>query len=229
MLPRKMPTTSPTHGGTEAITLIEISKGGGNDGEADVFRFDLSAFDDDFTVTLGDEDALDSLVFEGVHTVTNNGDGTFELSYFGSDSALHTVNVDPDTAQVEFYVSPSSPYFFDDVIDGGDGDDLIDAGFGDDDVLGGDGGDTINGGDGSDTIDGGAGADDIIGDRTAQVDGLADKLEYSFAQNATGGTATHYGEQGTGGVDDQLLFIDGDVGTEARYHQDDIVEYSFGQ
>ncbi|MBT8410505.1 MAG: Hint domain-containing protein, partial [Octadecabacter sp.] len=89
--------------------------------------------------------------------------------------------------------------------------------------------DTLGGGDGSDTIDGGAGNDVIEGDRTGPSQALGDTLEYSYAQNSTGGQAAHFGEQGTGGVDDPLNFIDGDIDTESRYHVDDIIEYSFGQ
>lgn len=217
------------HGGTEAITRIVVEKFGGADGQADVIRFDLSTYNDDFLVEIKDEDSFDTVIFEGVQTVTDNGDGTWDLTYIGTDSTLQSVTVLPDTASVEFYLADTSPYFFDDTIDAGDGDDVVDGGFGDDSILGGLGNDTIDGGDGSDTLDGGAGDDVIVGDRTAHPLGLADTMTYSYAQDIDGNQATHFGEEGTGAADDPLLLIDGDIDTEVRYHADDIVEYDFGQ
>ena len=214
---------------TEGVSLIQIEKGGGNDGSADIYRLDLSGFNDDFTVTIVDEDVVDRLVFENVHSISTNDDSTYQLTYYGDDSVLHEVTVANDTAQVDFYLSPDSPYFYDDSIDAGAGDDVVEGGLGDDSILGGDGADTLGGGDGSDTIDGGAGNDVIEGDRTGPSQALGDTLEYSYAQNSTGGTATHFGDHGTGDVDDPLNFIDGDIDTESRYHVDDIIEYSFGQ
>ncbi|MFC6636918.1 hypothetical protein GV827_22595 [Sulfitobacter sp. JBTF-M27] len=214
---------------TEGLTHLAIEKGGGADGSADIYRIDLANFDDDFLVTIIDEDAVDRFVFENVHTISVNPDGTYRLTYVGADSNLHEVKVNNDLAQVDFYLSPGSPYFYDDSIDAGTGDDIVDGGFGDDTILGGDGADTLGGSDGSDIIDGGAGDDVIEGDRTGPSQPLADTLEYSYAQNSTGGQAAHFGDQGTGLPDDPLNFIDGDLTTESRYHDGDIIEYSFGQ
>ncbi|OSQ42661.1 Hint domain-containing protein [Marivita geojedonensis] len=214
---------------TEGLTHLAIEKGGGNDGSADIYRIDLATFDDDFLVTIIDEDAADRLVFENVHSISVNPDGTYLLAYVGADSAEHQVTVDNDLAQVDFFLSPDSPYFYEDNIDAGTGDDVVDGGFGNDTILGGDGADTLGGGDGSDVIDGGAGDDVIEGDRTGPAQSLADTLQYSYAQDATGGQAAHFGDQGTGLPDDPLNFVDGDLTTESRFHDGDIIEYSFGQ
>ncbi len=214
---------------TESLNEIRIEKGGDGDRSVDVYRFDLNGFDDDFFVELLNEDQFDRLVFEGVHSVTDNLDGTFDLTYVGSDSELHIVTVSPDTANIDLYLSPDSPYFFDDEIDAGIGNDVVDAGYGDDTVWGGDGADTIDGGDGNDTIDGGAGDDVIQGDRSVPGQPLSETLLYSYAQDSTGNQAAHFGEQGLGTSNDPLLFIDGDENTEVRYHDGDIIEYAFGQ
>ncbi|MDU8913534.1 Hint domain-containing protein, partial [Aestuariicoccus sp. MJ-SS9] len=118
---------------------------------------------------------------------------------------------------------------FDDALTGDASANTFDAGAGDDTVSGGLGGDTILGGDNNDTIDGGAGDDLIYGDQEAPPVPLADTIQYSYAQDSTGGQAAHYGEQGLGTENDPLNFIDGDLATESRYHDGDIVEYSFGQ
>ncbi|MBT8411187.1 MAG: hypothetical protein KJP02_05250, partial [Octadecabacter sp.] len=119
---------------TEGVTLIQIEKGGGNDGSADIYRLDLSGFNDDFTVTIIDEDVVDRLVFENVHSISTNPDGTYQLTYYGDDNALHNVTVDNDLAQVDFHLSPDSPYFYDDNIDAGAGDDVVDGGLGNDTI-----------------------------------------------------------------------------------------------
>jgi Ca2+-binding RTX toxin-like protein len=53
--------------------------------------------------------------------------------------------------------------FYNDVLDGGDGDDLISGGGGNDKIYGGNGNDVINGNGGNDRIYGGAGNDTLIG------------------------------------------------------------------
>lgn len=213
----------------DSLVELKIEKGGDADGSADIYRLDLAEFSDDFLLVIANEDSVDRLVFENVQTVAVNPDGTYRIGYVGSDNALHTLTVNNGDAQVDFYLEPTSPYFYDDTIDAGDGNDLVDGGFGDDSIRGGDGADTLFGGDGSDTIDGGAGDDVIEGDRTGPGQPLSETLTYSYAQNSNGGQAAHFGEQGLGTSNDPLLFIDGDTGTEVRYHDGDIVEYGFGQ
>lgn len=115
-----------------------------------------------------------------------------------------------------------------DTIDGGAGNDTIDGGADNDSIDGGIGADKIIGGDGGDTIDGGAGNDFIQGD-SGPAQSLAATIQYSYAQENTGGHAHHFGEYGVGTANDPLNFIDGDLTTEGRFHDGDIVEYAFGQ
>ncbi|SIT10220.1 Ca2+-binding protein, RTX toxin-related [Roseivivax lentus] len=157
---------------TEALTLLEIRELGDDDGEDDVIRIDLSTFDDDFDILIGNERSNDIIYMMGVESEVDNGDGTFTYSYIGKDDALHTVTVDPDLATVIAVFSEVATPGFDDVIDGGVGNDLLygeggndslSGGTGDDTLIGGDGNDTIIGGSGSDQIDGGVGDDSLTG------------------------------------------------------------------
>ena len=135
----------------------------GNGGDEDVVRFDLTTFDDDFTITLQSEAAEDKIVLIGVETTTDNGDGSFTYTYVGSDGQTHSVTAVPGAASVETYQTPLDASVSSDAIDGGAGDDTIYGGFGDDQITGGTGSDTIDGGVGDDTIDGGDDADVLIG------------------------------------------------------------------
>lgn len=233
-------------GGTEDLIDLIIEKGG-NSGDPDVYRLDLSGFNDDFAIELKNVDATDKIILTNVFTIEDNGDGTQTITYNGSDSEFHTIVLTSDVAQTEAYLTNDSPYFYDDTIFGGAGDDVIDGGYGDDtidagddddtveggvgddNIMGGAGADTLDGGDGSDIIDGGAGDDIILGDRIGQAEGLADTIGYSYAQTIAGDEASHFGEQGTGDVNDPLNFIDRDLNTDVRFHVDDFFEYSFGQ
>ena len=68
-----------------------------------------------------------------------------------------------------------------------------------------------------------------IDEQTVTFVSLSDTATYSYAQNVSGGLATHYGEEGTGTGNDPDLLFDGDINTEQRMHQDDIIEYDLGQ
>ena len=142
------------------IDVLALSKVGQNDGHSDVFRIDLTTFDDDFTITIKSEDASDKIYLSGVIDYTNNNDGTFDYIFIGDDGLEHIVTVNPGLATVEHFTSPPpAGTVNEDSIFGGAGDDYIDAGFGRDVVDAGDGNDTISISEGADTIDGGAGTD----------------------------------------------------------------------
>jgi Ca2+-binding RTX toxin-like protein len=147
---------------SETITEIKIEKVG-KDGDLDVIRIDLAGFDDSFRLEFTDEGTEDKLILDGVHEVTDDGDGTWTVTYYDTNDALHTIDLRPGDLQLEFYAAPTSPYAFDDTIDGGAGNDVIDGGYGDDDITGGEGDDTIKGNIGADTITGDAGSDTIHG------------------------------------------------------------------
>lgn len=154
-----------TDTGTENINLVEIAGlgGGGGDGAEDIFYFDLAGFDDDFLITIKSEDTIDRFVFTNVDSAVDNGDGTWTITYTGSDSLSHSVGVSPGLAQVEAY-GEDPPIDYGDLIYGGGGDDRIDGGWGDDEIYGEDGSDTLIGSGGADTISGGTGDDVIYGD-----------------------------------------------------------------
>jgi Ca2+-binding RTX toxin-like protein len=147
---------------SETITEIKIEKVG-KDGDLDVIRIDLAGFDDSFRLEFTEEGTEDKLILDGVHEVTDDGDGTWTVTYYDTNDALHTIDLRPGDLQLEFYAAPTSPYAFDDTIDGGAGNDVIDGGYGDDDITGGEGDDTIKGNIGADTITGDAGSDTIHG------------------------------------------------------------------
>jgi len=155
-------------GGTEDIDQIFLEKMGKDDDEEDAFRFDLSGFDDDFTVNIKSEGTEDRLIFTNVTADTENPDGSHTITYTGSDGLAHTVTVNPGDAQVITHTGDGQTDY-DDTIDAGDGDDTVDGGFGDDTIDGGTGNDTLKGNVGSDTITGGAGDDIIYGDFGAEL------------------------------------------------------------
>lgn len=150
-----------------SITKVNVTMIGGNDGEEDVIRFDLTTFDDDFVINIADEDIGDKVFLIGVEQETDNGDGTFTYTYVGSDDISHSVTIDPDAATIQTYQAQLDASVSSDIIDGGAGDDIIDGGFGDDKLTGGIGADTLIGGVGDDTLTGGDGADILAGDDAA--------------------------------------------------------------
>jgi len=168
-----------TDGGN--ITDLDISKMGKGDDAADTFNFDLSQFDDDFSVTIKSEGPEDSFIVDGVTAYTVNS-GVYTIEYLGSDGHTHTMTVTPGDASVvvnyasDGVVSGSAgdddideTYTGDphgDMVDGADGNpDIIDGLDGNDNIFGRAGADTIYGGAGGDTIEGNGGHDLIYGDR----------------------------------------------------------------
>lgn len=81
------------------ITGIEIAKMGKDDGSPDTFHFDLSNFNDDFTVEIKSEGPEDSFVIENANSYTVSN-GVYTITYIGSDSQEHTVEIDPGDANV---------------------------------------------------------------------------------------------------------------------------------
>ena len=144
----------------EDVTTLSIVNGGGADGQQDIYRLDLSTFQDDFTLTIQDEDALDAIVFSNIDTATQDTiSGNWTITYTGSDALTHTITVNPDLATV-YIDDPGDASLLADSLEGGDGNDTLEAGYGLDTLVGGAGddlllagsGDSILGGDGSDTI-----------------------------------------------------------------------------
>ncbi len=195
-----------TDDGTEAITSIHIAKMGKGDDEQDVFRFDLSTFDDDFTITVWSEGTEDYFVFSNAQSIVDNGDGTSTITYTGSDDQTHYVTIDTGLAQLEFYTSDVSEEY-DDVIDAGSGDDSVDGGYGQDVIDGGDGADTLIGNVGSDTIAGGAGDDVIFGDFSAPLEPLPAQDPLPWAEQISVGIDD-------GDIDD----VDGTVSIPINQH-----------
>lgn len=165
-----------------SITDLNIAKMGKGDGQVDTFNFDLSLFDDDFSITIKSEGVEDSFIIDNATTYSISG-GLFTIDYFGSDGNTHQVIIDPGDASVvvnyasDGVVSGTSgadvideTYTGDphgEMVDGADGNpDIIDGQEGNDSIFGRAGSDTIYGGSGSDTIEGNGGADLIYGDRT---------------------------------------------------------------
>lgn len=166
----------------DAITDLEISKFGKGDGQPDTFNFDLTQFDDDFSVTIKSEGPEDSFIVDGATAYSVNS-GVYTIEYLGSDGQTYTMTVDPGDASVvvnyasDGVVSGTSgndtideTYVGDpqgDVVDGADGNpDIIDGQAGNDSISSRAGADTVYGGSGNDTIEGNGGADLIYGDRT---------------------------------------------------------------
>lgn len=80
-------------------TGIFIEKMGKNDGQPDEFHFDLSAFNDDFTISTKSEGPEDTFYFNHVDSYTVTG-GIYTINYKGSDNVMQTITLDPGTASV---------------------------------------------------------------------------------------------------------------------------------
>ncbi|PSL12574.1 Hint domain-containing protein [Shimia abyssi] len=187
------------------ITELDISKMGKGDGQSDTFNFDLSQFDDDFSVTIKSEGPEDSFIVDGATAYSVNS-GVYTIEYLGSDGHTHTMTVDPGHASVvvnyasDGVISGSAgdddideTYTGDphgDMVDGADGNpDIIDGQGGNDNIFGRAGSDTIYGGSGSDTIEGNGGADLIYGDRTYDTQYTSQSISInnaSFEDDAVG-------------------------------------------
>jgi Ca2+-binding RTX toxin-like protein len=192
------------------ISDLEIKKMGKGDGAADTFNFDLSAFDDDFTVNIVSEGSEDSFIIDNASSFSVNSSGVYTILYIGSDGNSHEVTIDPENASVivnlagDDIVSGTSGddvidqfYLGDphgDVVDGADGiDDVIDALGGNDSISAGAGQDTVYGGSGADTIYGQGGNDLIYGDKTLdpQYTSEAFSVSNSSFENATLSDGAH--------------------------------------
>jgi Hint domain len=80
-------------------TGIKITKVGKDDDQPDVYRFDLSTFDDDFDISIKSEGDEDTFVFQDVESYAVQG-GVYTIDYTGSDGITHTITLDPGTATV---------------------------------------------------------------------------------------------------------------------------------
>ena len=202
-----------TNTSTTPITSLIVEKIGGGDNEQDVIRIDLTTFDQNFAITIKDVEANDKVYLIGVETEIDNGDGTFTLTYVGSDDQVHSVTVDPDVADINTYEAVLDASKSSDVIDGGVGDDTIDGGFGDDQITGGTGADTVQGGTGDDTIWGEDGADDLSGGDgidTISGDAGADTIDGGAGADILSGGADD--DTLAGGAGDDTL--EGDDGAD---------------
>ncbi|MGB0439224.1 MAG: VWA domain-containing protein, partial [Paracoccaceae bacterium] len=162
--------------GTDAITQVNIKKIGNNDGEADVLRFDLSSFNDNFTITIQDEGPEDTIILKEMQSSVTNSDGSITATYVGRDGQTYSVLVKAGDAQVE--LTPASDHvvegtgaddFINNDYDGDPQGDVVDAldhsdGSDNDSINAGGGNDIVLAARGDDTIDGGAGDDAIYGD-----------------------------------------------------------------
>lgn len=81
--------------GGDANYLFEFW--GNNDADNDEFHFDLSGFDDDFSIAVKSMDPDDTFYFSNVdsHTVTGS---VWTINYTGTDGKAHTVTIDAVSA-----------------------------------------------------------------------------------------------------------------------------------
>ncbi len=150
------------------------------DGVSDIARFDLSTFEDNFSIVVLSEDGSDDsnafdidsgpqdlIILEGVLSITDSG-GIATVVYEGSDGGSYTMNIDYNSARILAFGPDGAPtdFTFNDSINGGAGNDIIDGGLGNDVIDGGTDLDTIISSVGDDVIDGGTGIDtyDASGD-----------------------------------------------------------------
>jgi hypothetical protein len=158
---------------TNDIDDFTIQGIGGDSGDADVIRFDLTTFSDSFSVTLsGSVGSDDCVEFIGASSIVDNGGGNWTVTYVNGGTT-YTIDVDADDAIVKAASNP------DGVVDGESSGEVMGLGYNDAnaptdgggdiitnnaDVIEGNGGnDTIDGAGGDDVIDGGSGADVIDG------------------------------------------------------------------
>ena len=72
---------------------------GKNDDEEDTFNFDLSGFDDDFSVEIKSEGTEDSFIIDNADSYTESS-GVYTIVYTGLDGQEHTVEIDPGDAHM---------------------------------------------------------------------------------------------------------------------------------
>ena len=94
---------SPSGGKTVSKILISGSS-------TELCRVTLDSFDDDMEVSISQDAAPGKVVFEGVHCVSDKGDGIFEITFFGTYSDLHKAVLDAGITEVEFKRDVSDPF-----------------------------------------------------------------------------------------------------------------------
>ncbi len=226
-----------TDGGTGDISgTIDFKFPGTGKGDdtADIARFDLSTFDDNFTIEVkseddsdadGDDDPFDIdgppqdlIILQDANSVTDNGDGTVDVEYTGRDGGSYTMTIDFGGARILAYGpgGVSDPLTFDDSIAGGTGNDTIDGGLGNDDLDGDGGNDTFIASRGDDDVDGGTGTDryDASGDIVEGLDfgggasgtGIGDPADFPRLPGSTDFNLSNsfYVDTGKGGDVDKI-------------------------
>ena len=90
----------------EAITPLDVA--GLGQQERAAMRFDLSTYDEDLTIRIGDSVcANDTVNLTGVYTADFDPDtNIWTLTYYGADDGLHTVSLNAGDANVETYFAP---------------------------------------------------------------------------------------------------------------------------
>lgn len=81
------------------ITDLTITKMGKDDATPDTFHFDISTFDDDFTVNVVSEGPEDTFIIDNATSYTVNS-GIYTINYVGSDGQPHVMTIDPGDASV---------------------------------------------------------------------------------------------------------------------------------
>jgi Hint domain len=81
----------------------QMAKMGLLDGQPDVFRFNLTGFNDDFNITIISEGVEDLFSISTTSAPTIVG-GVYTFTYVGSDGLEHTVTITPGDAQVEWSI-----------------------------------------------------------------------------------------------------------------------------
>lgn len=81
----------------QAIEIKDFHKDDKKDEDPDEFNFDLSLFDDDFTVDIDKEQADDCFIVDKASSFVEVG-GVYTITYLGSDDVEHVVTIDPGIA-----------------------------------------------------------------------------------------------------------------------------------
>ncbi len=209
--------------GLDDIDIITLTGIGGNGGgtDADIMTFDLSTFNDDFSIAVIQDSqapgADDWFIFEGADTIVDNGDENWTVTY-SNGGPTFTLNVFAGAAQVGNgadgvidgedtgetmgvgYNDDNAPNDGGgDIIDGADGDnDSIRGNGGNDTINAGSGDDSVDGGAGNDVIDGGAGNDFIIGDEPETIEIINPSFETNVVTDGNfDANVTDWTEDGT--------------------------------
>jgi Ca2+-binding RTX toxin-like protein len=193
--------------GTNALTSVEVIHLGNANGPADVdvARFDLTTFNDNFTINVKTEGVDDILIVEGATNVVVVSATQKLVTYIGSDGNTYTATVNHGVMQFEAYFRfdpDSMAGTSDDLIFGGEGNDTVDGGYGTDTIQGGGGDDVIVASEGNDSLDGGVGADTYTLASSTNLSNT-ETLHVTVDQNGNG-TA----EKVDSGSTDQIMSIE---------------------